>query len=40
MIVSVSPLCLVPFLIIYMETAEPEPRVDLPNSGLYAQFGQ
>lgn len=40
LIVSVSPLCLIPFLIIYMETAELEPCVDIHNSGLYAQFGQ
>lgn len=40
LIVSVSPLCLVPFLIIYMEIAEPEPYVDIHNSGRYTQFGQ
>ena len=28
------------FLIIYMEIAEPEPCVDIHNSGLYTQFGQ
>lgn len=39
LIVSVSPLCLAPFLIIYMEKAEPEPRADIHNSGLNTQFG-